>query len=176
MASLAPAAASEASQLLASKTGKLTAKIVTTTRFKTAAGTIECAGLSLRSGAVGALSLTSVKLGIQYEKCKAFGLAATIDETEVLVSFFFPFIWHYERTVTVLTAVGCTVTMPSAKNQSLQTVKFANTGKEVEVQPNLTQLTSVGVGAACAYAEESKGTYSGNFLLGLPGGTLSWDA
>ena len=70
-------------------------------------------------------------------------------------------------------ALACLVTFPSAKNKNLGTVKYVQTGKEIELLQGLSGITSLGVGAACSYAEESKGLFTDVSLLSLASGVGS---
>lgn len=166
--SAVPAAAHE---FLASSTGKLTVKVLTTSVFTTAAGRIECTAASLGEGEVKTLKSLFLLSTVQFTGCKAFGLAAKISSIKVRstaegsVSLL--------RTATV-TATGCTVTIASAKNQNLHTVKYSNVSKGIEKVATVSGITSVGTGATCEYAEESKGTFQGDALVNLIGGTLDW--
>ncbi len=141
--------------------------------FKTTAGTIGCKALSLTEGEE-PLETASAGLGftVQYENCTMFGLAATAKPVELE--------FDSAGTLSLATslevaATNCTVTFPASENNTLGTVKYINVSGEVEIEPSVTGLTSEGVGAACAYARESKGTYSGKSLVGWAGGgTLEW--
>jgi hypothetical protein len=164
----APAGAHE---FIASSTGKTTVKLLTTTKFVSEAGTVECSGASLLEGEVKTTKSTLLKSTIKFEGCKAFGLAATVSPTKALstaeggVSLL--------STVTVK-AVGCEVKFPSAKNQNLFTIKYKNTSKAIEKVAAIAGITSTGTGAACTHAEESRGTLEGDAIVGLIGGTLEW--
>jgi hypothetical protein len=152
--------------------GKLTAKALQTQKFHTAAGNVECSGLHLTGGEVGALLSLYQEVTVVYSGCKAFGLAATVHP--VLYLFDASNLATVLSTVLIL-AAECTVTVPSAKNANLSTVVYKNSGKEVVLEPSVKNITSVGVGKACTYAEESVGTYTGNSSVGVEnGGTLSW--
>jgi hypothetical protein len=156
---------------LASTTGKLTAKLLTNPTFKNATGTVACERASFVSGEVKTLKALLLTSTIEFEKCTAFGLAAKVSLVNVLSSA--------EGSVSLLktvtaTASGCIVTYPSSKNQSLWTVKFKNTNKQIEKVASISHITSSGAGAVCSYAEESSGVFTGNALVGLIGGTIDW--
>jgi len=169
MTCCAPAGAHE---FIASTTGKTTIKLLTTSVVTVNGGkTIECTGASLIGGAVKTTKSLSITSTTQFEKCKAFGLAATVSLVKATstadgsVSLL--------QTVTV-TATGCTATFPSAKNQGLSTITYRNTNKEIEKLASIKNITSSGTGASCTYAEESSGTFKGDALVGLVSGTLEW--
>ncbi len=156
---------------LASTTGKLTVKLLTSPTFTSAAGTVECKGARFVDGEVKTLKALVLTSTIEFEKCTAFGLAAKVglvnvkSTAEGSVSLL--------KTVTA-TATGCTVTYPSSKNQNLWTVKFKNTNKQIEKVASVTKITSSGTGAVCTYAEESNGIFTGSALVGLLGGSIDW--
>jgi hypothetical protein len=142
--------------------------------FKTAAGSVECAGLRAVAGE-GILDGLQQEVTVQYEKCKVFGIAATVEPAAVL-TFDADGTMDLGNTLTVLAASGCAVTIfPWARHT---TVKYSQTGKEVVAEPSISGITSLGRGGPeklCEYAEESKGTYSGASTFGLTGGgTMKW--
>ena len=128
--------------------------------FSTAAGTIECkhfGGHGLAEALETLQSLTAVSV----TGCTAFGLAAKITTGKFL--FNAHGLISLENTITI-TTTGCTVTIPSSKNQNLEKVLYLNIGNDILIHSDVNGITSSGTGAACTYAEESKGTYRG---LGL---------
>jgi hypothetical protein len=167
--SAAPAAAATAHEFNATAMGKLTLKATGIARFKNIAGLVECKQQKLASGDA-VLASKTLQLTIEYSGCTAFGLAATISPG------------RYElnaegsssllNTVTAK-ALACVVTFPSAKNKGLGTVKYVQTGKEIELVQGLSGITSSGVGAACSFAEESKGLFTDVSLLGFASGAGS---
>ena len=172
MASGLGVASANAHEFLASSTGKLSVKVLGTSVVATAAGNVECSGASLREGEVKTTKAASLLSTIEFEKCKGFGLAATVSLVKVRstaegsVSLL--------ETVTVIGGGGtCVAQFPSAKNQNLGTVKFKNTNKGIEKLANISHITSTGAGS-CAYIEESSGTFVGDALVNLIGGTLDW--
>jgi hypothetical protein len=165
------AASAGAAVFLANKTGLLLGKALATQKFLTHAGLVECTALTAH-GTVTSLKTKKQKAIISYTGCKAFGLAAKVSPAE--------YEFDAEGKVTILktitvTATGCTVTVPGG--QTVGPVKYLNKVLgEIEIEPNVGGITSVGVGPACEYAEESVGTYTGNSLVQLDGGHLIWDA
>jgi hypothetical protein len=149
--------------------GSLTLKAMGTTIFTNVAGSIECTSRKANAGEAPLASL-ELLITIEYAGCKAFGIAATISPA----SYEFDARGAVSLLSTVtLKAVACLVTFPSAKNRKLGTVKYRQAGKEIELLPSISKITSFGEGAACTYAEESSGTLTGNSLLGLANGSGS---
>ena len=165
------AATAGAHEFKSTEMGTLTSKVLQTQKFHTAAGNVECTALHLTSGTAALLSETQTAT-VAYTGCKAFGLAANVSPAQ--------YEFNANGTVKLLgtvtiTATECTVTVPSAKNTSLSTIVYKNSGKSIVLEPTVKNITSSGVGKACTYAEESAGTYSGNSIVGLTGaGTLEW--
>ncbi len=164
-----PAAAAMAHEFNATEMGKLTLKQAGTARFRSASGVVECKSEQLILGDAPLASKTLL-MTVEYSGCKAFGLSATLsparyelnaDGTASLVH------------TTTAKAIGCLVTFPSSKNQNLGTVKYSQRGKEIVEEENLAAITSLGEGASCSYAEESKGTFLDTALLGLASGVGS---
>ena len=156
---------------LASTTGKLTVKLLTNPTFTNPTGTVQCLAARFTDGEVKTLKALFLTSTIEFEKCTAFGLAAKVDLVKVKSTA--------EGSVSLLktitaTAIGCTVTYPSSKNQNLWTVKFKNTNKQIEKVATVSKITSFGTGGTCNYAEESNGKFTGNALVGLLGGTIDW--
>jgi hypothetical protein len=165
-------ASASAHEFEASAPGNLTSKVLQTQTFHTAAGNVECSALHLTGGSVTQLKTGKQEATVQYTGCKAFGLAATI--SPALYLFDAEGSVKVLKTITI-TAVGCTVTVPSAKNTSLTTIVYKNaSGGQITLEPSVKNITSSGTGSACTYAEESLGTYTGTSDVGLVGGTLTW--
>jgi hypothetical protein len=155
-------------------TAKLLASAVGSQVLKTAAGEVVCTGLSLTEGAATALQSTTLQVTVEYEKCKAFGLAATITLVKYLLNANGSV--NLLNTVTVSGGGGtCLVTIPSAKNQNLNTVKYDNNANgNVLLLAAVTKITSSGVGT-CEYPEESIGQDTGIIEVHADGGVVRWD-
>jgi hypothetical protein len=160
--------------LLGATTAKLTAKALATQKFVTHAGTVECTTLTT-SGEATVKHALVLRATVTYTGCKAFGLAATVSPAEYEFSA--------DGTVTVLKAITikateCLVTVQGG--QTVGPVKYLNNKPnpgEIEIEPSVTNIMSSGTGAACAYALESIGTYTGNSLVAALGGaTIEWTA
>jgi len=171
--SAAAASGAVAHTFTATEMGKLTAKATATQVFTVDGGkTVECTALKLTAGEAVLASLTQAAT-IVYSGCKSFGLSATVSTAKYL--FNADGTASLENTLTI-TAVGCTVTVPSAKNQGLSSITYSNNGKNVKLTPSVKNITSSGSGTTCTYAEESKGTYAGASEVGLASGvgSVSW--
>jgi hypothetical protein len=112
---------------------------------------------------------------VDYENCKAFGVAAVLHPFRYLIDA--NGLVTQENT-TFLLAPVCKVTFPAGKNQSLTAALFhfhAVVGPLL-VLLHLERITSSGEGAACTYAEESNGIWTGTWQIRVEGGTLRWDS
>ncbi len=156
----------------ASGSGKLLGKALATQVITTAAGKVECTALRFTDGTVKAGTFSTAQVTVEYENCKAFGVAAKVSLVQYEINS--GGYLSLRNTITV-TAPLCTVTIPSAKNQSLKVLGYATTGKELVITPEIKGITSSGTEAVCTYAEESKGEYTGNLLVSLDGGSLQWE-
>jgi hypothetical protein len=144
--------------------------------FTTAAGGITCTALKLLppGDTTPALRFLSLLVVVDYEKCKAFGLAAIFHPIRYRIDA--NGLVTQENTALIL-SLSCTVTLPAERNQSLTAVLFDNNAanRGLLLLWHLGHVTSVGVGAACAYAEESNGIWEGTWHIVMHGGTLRWD-
>jgi len=165
----APATVATAHEFNATAMGKLTLKAAGIARFRNAAGAVECKQQKVALGDA-VLASKTLQLTIEYSGCTAFGLAATLSPGRYEL--------NAEGSASLLNtvtakALACLVTFPSAKNKNLGTVKYVQTGKEIELVQALSGITSSGVGAACSFAEESKGLFTDVSLLSLASGAGS---
>src|SRR6266566_6121728 len=152
--SAATAASASAAHFEASESSNLLAKVVTGASgeqvFTTKAGKVVCKALKVKAGKSTAGKVETQLATISYENCTAFGLTATISEAEYL--------FHagttpgtgtvdVEKAITIK-AAGCEVKVPAQKGLGKITYKNVG-GKEVELVPNVTGITSSGTGFAC---------------------------
>jgi hypothetical protein len=181
---LAVSSASAAPTFLAHPPGGLLLASVTAGSkqvLKTAGGNIECTTLKLLppgDTAPATLQALRILVVIDYEKCTAFGLAAVVHPVHYLIDA--NGLVTLVNTVLV-TAPSCTVTVPAEKNQSLNSVLFHNNpaNRGILLLAHVSGVTSVGVGAACTYAEESNGIATGTIHItydsSSPIGVIRWD-
>jgi hypothetical protein len=174
LSAVAVSSASAALVFNSTEVGKLTAKSLTTQTFVTKAGTVECTVVNL-TGGTAALSSKVQEATIQYEKCKAFGISATV--TPALYQF------DANGTTTVLkgitiTSLTCVVHVPATGNSSLKTVKFDNSGQNIILLPSVTGITYTALPGCANAGTASDGTYTGNTQVGLASGTgtIKWIA
>jgi hypothetical protein len=163
------------SRFLSHGTGKLLATADSALLFTAAFGNVECGGLQLAEGAVTLLSSKSLLVAIKYEKCTFFGGAATYHPFRYLINA--DGTVSLENTVFILVpAFGCTITLPSAGNQSLKGIKFDNkTNGVLLLLWQISGITSSGVGAGCAYEAESNGAFVNTMQISRGSGVLRWD-
>lgn len=176
---LAFAATANAESMFSStEVGALSAKALQTQKFNTDEGLVECTGLHATEGEAQRLSV-HIRITVQYTGCKAFGLTATVSPALYLFLALIGRV-HLRASVTINAGAGqCIVTVPSSKNQSLSTVKYENSGKNIVLTPEVTNISYEAAGAGCAAPGTfGDGTYEGKSVGGLANGTGSvrWDA
>jgi hypothetical protein len=165
-----------AHEFLATTTGKTTAKIMTNQFVVAGPGGVECHGLHVVEGTVTTTKAQSVEVTIQNTNCTGFGFEAFVSPAHLRFNANNGLVTLLSNVTVSVKIAPCTVTFPSSKNKSLAANLYFNVGKSVELVATVKGITSFGVGAACEYAEESKGFYSGKSLIALEnGGTLKWD-
>lgn len=164
------AASAVAHEFNATEMGNITSKSLQTQVFHTAAGNVECTAVKVVEG-VAVLKSATQTATVQYEKCKAFGLTATVSPAK----------YEFQANGSVkllgsitIKATECLVTVPTG--QVVGPVSFRNNGKLVEIVPSVKNITSSGTGTACSYASESVGTYVGTSSVGMASGvgTVEW--
>jgi hypothetical protein len=156
-------------------TGKLLATADSSLIFFTPGGglAVECTGLKLTEGSTTLLSSKSLLVTVKYEGCEIAG-PATYHPFKYLIRD--DGTAALENTVLILGG-GCTITIPSSKNQTLSTVKVDNTiSGRLLLLWHVTKVTSFGEGIVCPYAEESGGEFENSMQLSIEGGgVLRWD-
>ncbi len=169
------ASAVSAHDFKSTEAGSLLAESVSNQEFTTSAGTVTCTKLSVLNTSAVILTETQ-EATVDYSGCTAF--------------FFFeakiaPVLYDFNanETATLLKDVtievpadNCKILVPA--QAGLKTVKYDNVTrnghKGIELLPNVGGIKSSGSGG-CSYAEEAKGTYTGNSFVWLEkGGTLTW--
>jgi hypothetical protein len=172
---LASASALGSPVFLAHGAGPLLASADNTNTFHApgAGINVECTALKLAQGVPPALQFLSILVTIQYESCKAAGVAATVSPVQYIIDANGEVTLENQVTIKGL---GCSVTIPPAKNHNLRTVKFDNQANgTILLLSSVSGITSFGEGTLCTYGEESAGTYTGNARVALDGGSLKWD-
>jgi hypothetical protein len=168
---IASANAMAADHFKASSTGTLSGAQTGNQVFTTPAGKVTCTEAST-SGTVATLEATEQEVTVEYEGCTAFGfIGAEISPAEYNL--------HANGVVDVLNeieinAASCHVIVPP--QNGLTSVSYTNkTGGKIEEVSNVTGIHSTGNGGICG-GESTTGTYVGNNLVGLIGGTVEWVA
>lgn len=162
-----------ASHFSSTAAGALTVKKPQTQLFTTNEGNVECTVVKLTKGTAALLSLVQ-HATIQYEKCKAFGLTATITPALYLFSADNGQV-SVENTITI-TTLTCVVNVGSTSNKSLKTVVYKNSGSLIVLEPSVKSITYEAETGCPSPGTFSNGTYSGTSEIGLASGTgtLKW--
>jgi hypothetical protein len=156
--------------------GRLLASAGTSQTLSAGGQQVVCKAVSV-TGTAPALRFLNLLATAHYSSCTlpALGLEATVDLFQLLIDAN-GLVRLDSSPLILVKAIECTITLPAAKNQSLNTVKIENTAanKGVLLLVNLTKITSVGTGG-CAFTEESAGTDEGTIHVTADGGLLKWD-
>jgi hypothetical protein len=158
------------SEFVSSKTGKIKSK-GGAQKFKTSAGTIECAEVVGSSEILaGELKSVTHKEVLTFVNCKGFGDPVTITAAHLELNANGSA--RLEKKVTLVPeGAGCEVLIEA---QTLTGFGYSNaTGGKVDVEPAVTAIHSKGTGGACG-GENTEGTYSGTIVSELEGGTVEW--
>jgi hypothetical protein len=166
----AATAQASAASFEASGTGKLQGNSLNSQSFTNNSGAFSCAKASLAGSATQLVS-TDLKLTVQYESCTYFGFAifpaspAEFDfhangEVDLLNPFTFS-----------LPAGGCKITVLAQNGLGSDT--YENHSGKLIVKNHLYGMRYSSSGGLCG-SSGSNMTTSGNFEVGLQGGTLSF--
>jgi hypothetical protein len=155
-----------ASEFNSTGMGALSVTRNATQSFGTNFGNVTCSTILLTAEAV--LSSKDQHATIQYDKCKAFG-TITVTISPALYLFLASGEVHIVKPITI-SGLGCNMTV---KAQSVNTIKFINTGKEIELKPEVAGIAYEGSGTACS-GSATNGTYEGTSVIALAGQTISW--
>jgi hypothetical protein len=159
-------AAATAHMFTSTGMGALTLLRNATQKFTTKFGKVECTGLQ-QEATITELLTEDIHATVHYTGCKAFGVTATI--SLALYLFLASGEVHIVKPITI-TASGCNMTV---KPQLVWTVKYINTGKEVEIKPEVEGISYEGVGALCN-GSAKEGKYEGTSVVGLAGQKVEW--
>ena len=176
---MATTASASANLFHASKTGKLLGLSEGTQVFTTSSGgtAVKCEHAAT-TGTVTALLALHQLVTVVYTKCTVEGFPADITPAQFLLSA--DGLAAVENTITIVALLpvilGGTCTIKVGP-QDLGTSKYdkdpLNSAALLQLAA-VTGITSTGSGGACGTGELIGGTYTGNNLIILDGGSLSW--
>lgn len=147
-------------------------------RFSTDGGVVECSKVKSHGITTALSSLTQVETVI-YTGCNAFGSTVTVSPAEYRFSA--DNTTSVLNTIVVTSSVGkCTVTVSPFNNQNLSKILYVTDPSnsnalniKAEVS-GISYLASAGGGICGPPGELTNGTYSGEVLAFLDGGSLGW--
>jgi len=156
-------------EFIASKTGKTKSKQTNSQVFKTAAGTLECTGVT-GTGTMTEGKQTAHKEVFTYTGCKAFGGSATMSNADFEFNANGPV--KLEKSVTIVVGAGeCEIVI---EPQTVEAASYTNkTGGKVEAEAAAFKIHSKGYGNGCG-GPNTEGSYNGSVLGELEGGTIEW--
>jgi hypothetical protein len=164
--------------------GRLLASAGTTQELSIAGRIVQCKALSAE-GTIKALRALTILVTVRYTSCEipAAKAPAEIHPIQFLIDA--NGLVKLENNVLILApALGapqCVITLPAAKNQGLNSVKFENTTANggILLLSNVNKITGFGTGGGelklCEFAEASEGTNTGTIHVTADGGLLKWD-
>jgi hypothetical protein len=175
--SVAGVASASAHEFVASTTGALEAEALNNQVFTTAGGKVTCTKLKLEQPSeVTVLKAKEQTVKVVYEGCTAF--LATAENIKAEYTFSAEGTVKIDKQITIkVPSIGCESIVPA--QGPLSAITYANLTRNahegIEEKANVSAITSEGKGG-CAYAKESKGTYTGNSFVWLKnGGSLKWE-
>jgi hypothetical protein len=189
MSSVGVASASGHEFIASAKGAKLSGTVIAgikgVQKFTTAAGIVECNKLEVTEGVTEGVENKETKkfesptqnVTIQYKGCSAFGFVEVV-VTPAKYTFSAEVGTGSTKNVTLnneitITVASCTVNIPG--KQTIGEAKYSNSTGKIELEPNVSGITSSGSGFGCEYSSESKGKYTGNSTVEIPSpGTLEW--
>jgi hypothetical protein len=155
-------------EFISSKAGKIKSK-GGIQKFKTSAGTIECAEVT-GSSEVTSSELSSVthKEVLTFIGCKGFGDPVTISTAHLELNANGSAKLE-KRVILTPEGSGCEVLI---EPQTLESFGYTNVvGGKVTVEPRVSKIHSKGTGGVCG-GENTEGSYGGTIVSELEGGTV----
>lgn len=154
-------------EFISSKAGKIKSK-GGIQKFKTSAGTIECAEVT-GSSEVTSSELSSVthKEVLTFIGCKGFGDPVTISNAHLELNANGSAKLE-KRVILTPEGSGCEVLI---EPQTLESFGYSNAGGKVTVEPRVSKIHSRGTGGVCG-GENTEGSYGGTIVSELEGGTV----
>lgn len=154
-------------EFISSKAGKIKSK-GGIQKFKTSAGTIECAEVT-GSSEVTSSELSSVthKELLTFIGCKGFGDPVTISNAHLELNANGSAKLE-KRVILTPEGSGCEVLI---EPQTLESFGYSNAGGKVTVEPRVSKIHSRGTGGVCG-GENTEGSYGGTIVSELEGGTV----
>ncbi len=178
------AASASAEEFIASKTGTLKAKALSTQTFQTKSGgtTVVCTKLSLEKGeVVEPLKKKEQQATVKYETCEVEGLGGTASITPANYTFLTePAAADVKEAITITAnAIGVVCKVSVGVQSALKAIKYVNlAGGKVEIEAKVTGISSTIVESNSSFfcgstgEKSSTGTYNGNSEVELEGGTI----
>jgi hypothetical protein len=155
-------------EFIASKLGKTKGKNTNTQTFKTGVGMIECSTAS-GTGEIKVLASTTHKETITFSGCTGFGVSVKI--TAAHFEFNAEGSAKLEKRVTMTPeGLGCEVLI---EPQTVTGITYSNGSGKVTAAAAASGIVSKGTSSVCG-GENTEGTYSGDVVGELEGGTIEW--
>jgi len=155
-----------AHEFVSTGTGELSVTRNTTQKITTRFGNLECTGLAIKAK-VKTTKALEIHETLTWTSCTIIGVAASV--STVLKLLLANGEIHFKNSWLV-SGLGCMLTFSS---QSRGTVKYINTGKELETRFEVSGIEYAGTGSLCNGTGKD-GAYTGASVLALAGQTIEW--
>ena len=163
------AANASAAVFKASGTGTLSGKALNNQVFNTGIGNVTCTTAASSGTVVAPLEKETQEVAVKYSGCTAFGFVG-VEISEAKYLFNANGSVNVVNTITIkVPAAGCSVTV--SPQTGLKTITYVNSSGKIEEKTNVSGIKSKGSGGVCG-GESTTGTYTGNNLIELVGGTI----
>lgn len=151
----------------ASKSGKTVSHGLTEQRFKTGAGTIECASVN-GSGEIASGKSATHKEELVFGECTGFGKNLNVSPAYFEYNANGPA--KLEREVKVSgTGLGCEVLI---EPQTVESLSYETVSGKLKSKASINKVKATGTGGMCGGVTEA--SYTGTIEAELEGGTLEW--
>jgi hypothetical protein len=155
-------------EFIANKTGKTKGKNTNAQVFKTGAGMIECTTAS-GAGEIKVLASPTHKETITFSGCTGFG--APVKITAAHFEFNAEGSAKLEKRVTMTPeGLGCEILI---EPQTVSGITYSSGSGKVTAAANASGIVSKATSSICG-GENTEGTYSGDVVGELEGGTIEW--
>ncbi len=176
VAVLAFSGVASAHSFVAEKAGAVTRVKNTTQVFKTGSGpAVECTADAVSNANAVAGKQLTLAADVSYSSCtvtEILKFEATV--TTAKYTFNADGTANLNNTIVIKVPIaGCNITVKP--QNTLKTLTYKNTGKNVIVEPNVSGIVSEGSGGECGTGVTNKGTYTGTTEVTSSGNTISWE-
>lgn len=169
------AGSASAAEFVASKTGSLKGSADTSQKFEVSSGSGEyvlCDKLSV-TGTVTTLKAGKQAAVVQYEECKAVTFLGELSAEISAADYTFNANGSVEITKPIVINIGGGLATQTVTDQTASSVTYSNSSPVSTIMINASIM---GIHSEGALGTQTTGTYTGESLTALEGGTIEWVA